>query len=155
MITLRFTRLSPTHHRLDIERPGGARESVELETKSFLFHDLLHFAVEIEARLGESFFGSLAAGRSYAQVTATGVTLSGEVLNTERVIGLLTGVVRGDGDVASFLAGLENMFSALGEPMPGFVTEDFVAAVCERYRALAGQWKATPFGQAMELEFRI
>jgi hypothetical protein len=155
MITLRFTRLSPTHHRLDIVRPNGGRESVELETKSFLFHDLIHFAVETEARLGDSFFGKLAAGQTYAQVTAKGVPLSGEVLNTERVIGPLTGVVRGDVEVGAFQAGLENMFGALGEPVPGFVTDNFVTAVCERYRALVGQWKSTPFGQTMELKFQV
>jgi hypothetical protein len=155
MITLRFTRLSPTHHRLEILRPGGVSESAELETKSFLFHDFLHFAVETEARLATSFFGNLAAGKSYAALGAKDAPLAGELLTTERIVGPLTSLVQGRTDPASFRAGVANMYEALDEPVPSFVTEAFVAAVTERYRALAGQWKATPFGQAMELKFQL
>jgi hypothetical protein len=155
MLTLRFTRLSPTHHRLEILRSNGPSESADLETKSFLFHDLLHFAVETEARLANSFFGSLAAGKSYAELGANDAPLAGELLTTERIVGPLTSLVQGRTDVASFRAGFANMYEALGEPVPAFVTEAFVAAVAARYRALAGQWKATPFGQAMELKFQL
>jgi hypothetical protein len=154
-LTLRFTRLSPTHHRLEVLRDGGRAESAELETKSFLFHDFLHFAVETEARLANSFFGNLAAGKGYADLAARNAPLAGELLTTERIVGPLTSVVQGKADPASFRAGLANMYEALGEPVPAFVTEAFVTAVAARCRALLGQWKATPFGAAMELKFQI
>lgn len=152
-LTLRLTRLSPTHHRLDILRRDGTRESAELETRSFLFHDLLHFAVESEARLAHSFFGTLAAGKTYAELSAQGTPLSGELLTTERIVGPMTSVVQGKVDPAAFRAGLANLYEALGEPIPAFVSDDFVAAVTARYRALLGRWNATAFGQTMELKF--
>ena len=57
MLTICFTRTSNQRHRLDIVREGGACESRELETRSTLVHDLVHFAVETEARLTRSFYG--------------------------------------------------------------------------------------------------
>jgi hypothetical protein len=155
MLTLRFTRLSPTHHRLDIVRADGTSESAELETRSFLFHDLLHFTVESHASLAHSFFGSLAAGKSYAELAAKDASLAGELLTTERIVGPMTSFVQGKMDASALRIGLANMYEALGEPVPGFVTDTFIAAVAGQTRALMGQWKATPFGQTMELKFHI
>jgi len=155
MLTLRFTRVSPTHHRLDIVRTNGSSESVELDSKSFLHHDFLHYAVESQARLAHSFFGRLAAGSSYADLTAQGASLEGELLTTERVVGPLTTLMQGRMEIAAFRAGIENMYQALGEPAPAWVTDAFVSAVAVRYRALTGQWNATPFGQPMELKFQL
>ncbi len=58
-LALRFTRVSPTHHRFEYRRPDGSGEAVEMETRSFLFHNLLHYAVESEAGLRGSFYGIL------------------------------------------------------------------------------------------------
>ena len=50
-----FHKLSDDRHRLAIERTPGAREEVECETRSYLVHDLLHYAVESEAGCGATF----------------------------------------------------------------------------------------------------
>ena len=50
-LTLRFTRLSPDLHRFEYRRADQTGEALELETRSFLFHDLLHYALENEAQL--------------------------------------------------------------------------------------------------------
>ncbi|HEX5051990.1 MAG TPA: hypothetical protein VFZ65_09475, partial [Planctomycetota bacterium] len=65
-LLVRLTRTSPTHHRMEIVRDDGTREQHELETRSCLLHDLVHFAVETEAALGNSFYGRLAHGVAYA-----------------------------------------------------------------------------------------
>lgn len=44
-----FTKLTQDRHRLEIRREDGSTESVELETRSYLLHDLGHYAVEAEA----------------------------------------------------------------------------------------------------------
>ncbi|ANP47475.1 hypothetical protein [Candidatus Viadribacter manganicus] len=62
---VRFTRLNPTHQRLDVERDDGSREGRELETHSTLVHDLVHFALESGGGLSQGFFGALARGASY------------------------------------------------------------------------------------------
>jgi hypothetical protein len=50
-LKLRFTRVSPTRHRLEYRREDGTGEAIAMETKSLLVHDLVHFAVESEAGL--------------------------------------------------------------------------------------------------------
>ena len=58
-LIIKFTNVSPTRHRFEMIREDGSREQADLETKTFLFHDLLHFAVESEAFLADSFYGKL------------------------------------------------------------------------------------------------
>ena len=52
---IRLTRLTNERHRLEVVRDDGTREARELETRSALPHDLVHYAVETEAGLGASF----------------------------------------------------------------------------------------------------
>jgi hypothetical protein len=153
MLRLLLTRLSPTHHRFQYVRADGTGESTELETRSFLTHDLLHLAVETEAGLHESFFGQLAGGKGYGELTGA-PKLTGEILATERVVGVLTGVVQGAASPAAAFVGLTELFSACGDPLPPWLSESFLEKAAERFRRLQGQWKATPFGQTMELSFK-
>jgi hypothetical protein len=48
---------------------------------------------------------------------------------------------------------MKNLLDAHGEPMPPWLTQDFAERVLERLRRVQGRWKATPFGQTMELTF--
>src|SRR5688572_31396455 len=67
---IRLTRLTNERHRLELVRDDGTREARELETRSALLHDLVHYAVETEAGLGASFYGRLARGETYEALTA-------------------------------------------------------------------------------------
>ena len=156
-LTLRFTRVSPTHHRFEYRRPDGTGEAIEMETRSLLFHDLLHYAVETEAGLKGSFYGILAKIGGYEELSvAGGAALGGEVAITERVVGALTGALKAEGlDPEAFLAQFAEFLEAYGERPPRWLTQAFVLAVKERMRQLEGRWKATPFGQTMELAFPL
>ena len=61
-----LTKLTDDRHQLAIERDDGSTESVELETRSFLLHDLVHYAVEAEAKIDDGFWGLLARGTKSA-----------------------------------------------------------------------------------------
>ena len=154
-LTLRFTCISPTHHRFEYRRPDGTGEAIEMETRSLLFHDLLHYAVESEAGLKGSFFGILGRIGGYEELTvAGGAALGGEIAITERVVGALIGALRNDDlDEADFVAQASEFLDAYDERAPRWFTPDFVAAVRERMRQLLGRWKATPFGEPMVLVF--
>ena len=52
-------KISDDRHTLEIVRADGRRERVDCETRSYLQHDLLHYAVETEASLAAGFWGSL------------------------------------------------------------------------------------------------
>jgi hypothetical protein len=154
-LTLRFTRISPTHHRFEYRREDGTGEVLELDTRSFLTHDLIHYAVESEARLKGSFYGILAKIGGYEELSVSGgVALGGEAAITERVAGAVTGALNDEalGDEA-FIERVSEYLDLFEEKAPRWFTPDFMAAVRERMRQLTGRWKATPFGETMELVF--
>ncbi len=155
LLTLRFTRVSPTHHRFEYRRADGTGETVEMETRSLLDHDLLHHAVESEAGLRGSFYGILAKIGGYEELTvAGGAALGGEIAITERVVGVLNGAFKADTlDAEAVAEEIAEFLGLYDQRPPRWLTPAFVLAVQERMRRLEGAWRATPFGEAMDLEF--
>ncbi len=147
-------KLSDERHVLAIDRGDGRREELELETRSCLAHDLLHFAVESEARLPGGFWGNLARGITLADMNdRTGVALGAagpELAAIEQVVGALSGTLKGR-SAADLVDGMRRAAASLGATPPGWLTEPFVEAVIERARRLMGHWRATPCGGSMEL----
>jgi len=149
---------SNTQHALEIVREpdGGERECMECETRSYLTHDLLHYAVETEAGLESGFWGNLARGKTLAQMNdRTGRALAAEapeLMAIERVVGALTGVIKGRA-AAEIVAALREYEAALGEAESAWLSETLIVAVQERMRRLLGHWSATPFGASMELRW--
>lgn len=156
-LALSFTRTSPTYHRFEYRRPDGTGEAIEMETRSLLFHDLLHFAVELEAGLRGSFYGILAKIGGYEELrVAGGMALGGEIAITERVVGALTGALSREGlDADAFVNQITEFLSLYDEGAPRWLTRDFVLKVRECMRQLEARWKATPFGETMELAFPL
>ena len=151
-LIVRLTRLSETRHRFEALRPDGSRDVRELETKSFLRHDLVHFALESEASLTHSFYGLLARGGEHDKL---GEPLAGEALDTERVVGALQGVSKDRLDPDRFAYTVRSYFRNVGEEPPVWLTADLIARAAARLRQLEGQWRALPFGETMTLEFPL
>jgi hypothetical protein len=155
LLALRFTKLTAERHRFEYRRADGTGEAIEMETRSFLMHDLVHHAVESEAGLKGSFYGILARIGGYEELrVAGGAALGGEIAITERIVGALQGALtREDLDDEAFIAAVTEYLELVDERAPRWCTPAFVTAVRDRMRQLAGRWKATPFGEAMELVF--
>jgi len=153
---IRLTRLTNERHRFEIVRDDHVREAHELETRSTLLHDLTHYAVEVEAGLTSSFYGRLARGIAYDALIPTPST-DQEAPQTEVVVALLQGLLKNDdlakADPERLARNIVAGFSATGADAPVWVTPDLIVRVCERLRRVHGQWRATPFHQAMELTF--
>jgi len=154
---IRLTRLSNERHRFEFVRDDGTRESHELETRSTLLHDLAHYAVEVEAGLKEAFYGRLARGLTYSQLS-TMPAQSPEALQTELVVVQIQNTYKHGFDapetnshdaskriVASFGFG--------GSEPPDWLTEELVDRARKRLRSVQGRWRSTPFHQTMELRF--
>ena len=154
-LALGFTRVSPTHHRFEYRREDGSGEAIEMETRSLLTHDLLHYAVESEADLKGSFYGILDRIGGYEELSVNGgAALGGEVAITERVVGALTGALQDETlDADAFAEQVTEFLDIYDERAPRWFTPAFVLAVRERMRQLLGRWKATPFGETMTLQF--
>src|SRR5690349_9140041 len=119
-LLVRFVRTSPTHHRFEFEREDGTRESSVLETRSCLLHDLVHFAVESEARLERSFYGSLARGMAYADMVRPEAMagLGAEIAGTECVVGALQGALKSGVAAEAFVAELTQALGSFGAAPP-------------------------------------
>ncbi len=151
-----FRKTSDERHVLEIVRPDGRREKEECETRSYLVHDLLHYAVEREAGLAGGFWGNLARGKTLADMNdRTGRAMaeaSAEMAVIERLVGSLSGAVKGR-SAKEMVSALAMYAEALGTTNPAWLTEPFVLRVQERMKKLLGQWKATPYGDAMDLDW--
>jgi hypothetical protein len=152
-LTLRFTRLSPTHHRFEYRRTDGTGEALDLETNGVLVHDLLHYALESEAQLKGSFYGILARIGGYEELSVNGgAALGGEVAITERVAGALMGALQeADLDPEAFVERVTEFLDLHDERAPRWLTPALVLAVRDRIRQLMARWDATAVGAAMEL----
>jgi hypothetical protein len=157
VMLLRFTRVSPDKHSLEYRLPNGEGEVIELETRSALYHDLLHYAVETEAGLRGSFYGLLAKVGGYAELAVNGGgALGGEVAITEALVGALTGALKSEVlDPAAAIGQFQDYIELFDWRMPRWLTAPFVLAVEDRMRQLEGRWRATPFGETMELTFPL
>jgi len=153
---IRFTRLTNDRHRFEVVRDDGTREAHELETRSSLAHDLAHYAVELEAGLARSFYGRLARGTRYAELT-TMPPEDQEAMETERVVVMLQGVFitpdPAKSDPRQALARFAASFPRTSVGRPAWLTDEAMARMVERLRRVQGQWRATPFHQTMELKF--
>jgi hypothetical protein len=145
-VVIVFRKLNDRQHVLDVN--GNA---VTCETRSLLRHDLLHYAVEAEARLEDGVWGNLARGR---RVDELGTMADGgpELLAIERLVGALDSAAKG-GAAAAIVAAVRRYDETSEHATPPWLTEALVVRVQERMRQLLGQWKATPFGGSMELRW--
>lgn len=140
---IRLTRLSNDRHRLAIERADGSREERELETRSVLLHDLVHYAVETEAGIADGFWGALASGIDYDELLEQAkATLPGLPL-AEALVGPLQAVWKERLDPDRYVDQVNDLAP--------FVDRAFVERTCERIRRLWGHWQGTPFHATMEL----
>jgi hypothetical protein len=153
-----LTKLTNDRHALEIVRKDGSRDRVELETKSLWLHDFLHLAVESEANLHDGFWGSLASGKSFADMNdrsgAGTKEYAGTMLTIEMLVGALTGAAKG-APPATVVANIRSYLESVGkgDDFPAWLTPEFVLLALERLRKLVGHWNATPFGKAMEVEW--
>jgi hypothetical protein len=149
-LIVRFTRLNPTHHRFEAIRADGTREVREFETRSLLLHDLVHFAVESEAKARGGFYGTLADGADYDAPRP-----GSEAMQIESVVGPLQGALKGEVDPDGLVMRLRAVQESMGNATPDWLTSALITRVLERLRQLRGKWNATPFGQTMELRFEV
>jgi hypothetical protein len=139
-----------------VTRADGRTESVECETRSYLVHDLLHYAVESEARLHGGFWGNLAAGKTLAQMndrSGAGMSdVAGEMGAIERIVGAMHLTTKGRSS-HEIVGGVRRYYESIGEEAPAWLTDALVDAVQARMRQLQGAWRATPRGGRLELSF--
>jgi len=152
-----LTKLTDDRHRLEVVRDGGERDGRELVTRELLFHDLLHYSVESLAGLRGGFYGRLAAGESVSKVDEAAAAevrdRDSEIAMVERTVGIVTGLLKSDAPDTEKIAGVDRTLEGSGIARPKWLDVAFLERVRERMRQLQGQWRATPRGESMTLEW--
>jgi hypothetical protein len=141
-VKVAFVKLSDQRHMVRVERSDGTTESVELDSRSFLRHDLAHFAVELELELAAGVWGSVAGGGSLS-----GSGLDGADMNlAETISGPMQTMMRTGADTAE-------IGDVLARVAPEVGSMELAQRLHARVRSLAGHWAATPYRGEMTLEW--
>ena len=160
---IRITKLTDLRHRFEVLRERGVAEAAELETRSLLLHDFLHYAAEEAAGLQHGFYGRLAAGDSLASLShpESGPMADApppredarqpSLATIEPVVGALTSFAKGDLSIESALERFELAASSGALERPSWVDAAFLERVRARLGQLTGHWKALRHGESLEL----
>jgi hypothetical protein len=139
-VRITFVKISDDRHIVKIARDDGTSESIELASRSFLRHDLAHFAIELELPIRRGYWGCVACG---ASLSGEGVAGS-EAKLAESLAGPIQTLIRIDAGPNAYLGLLRKSLSTRA-------SDDLADRVHERVRKLRGHWRATPCGGQMEL----
>lgn len=134
-----FTKISDQEHALTVKRQDGSADSVVLNSRSFLRHDLAHLAVELELPLSGAFWGSVANGEALGGEEFKG---GPDLALAEALAGPVQTLLRTKADSEQFL-------DVLNRVCPEMASWDLAARIRERGRRLQGHWQATPYADDM------
>jgi hypothetical protein len=144
-----MTRTNPDRHRFEIVRSDGTTETADLETRSMLVHDLVHYAVEMEVPFREGFYGLLAQGKRLSELNDNTQPwpVGTEIAAAESLVGPLQSMLKtGDFDASAARAKFETYRP---DPPPLKLLE----RIGRRFRSAQGRYLATRFGETLELEW--
>jgi hypothetical protein len=137
-----FVKLSDERHTVRVERSDGTTDSVELDSRSFLRHDLSHFAVELELELAAGVWGSVAGGGSLSGGGLDGADMD----RAETISGPMQTMMRIGANAAE-------IHDVLARVAPEVASLERAQRLHARLRSLEGQWAATPYRGEMTLEW--
>ncbi len=120
-------------------------------------HDLLHFVVETELALENSFYALV--GRGYdisdfaVQGAAKALDLPQEAGQTEFVVGLLQTEIASGVPFDDFVAEVRNACVVANTPPPDFFSSQDVPRIRAAAKALLARWSNTGPGEYLEFRF--
>ena len=139
---IRFAKLSDEEHRVEVIRRDGSVESATLNTRSFLRHDFAHFATESCVRLESGYWGMVAAGASLAGDEIRGP----QAQLAEALAAPVQTLMRVDAD-------LDRYQQTLAYVLPDRDCTELAQQVKDCAKKLEGHWRATPYGDSMEIDW--
>ena len=80
--------------------------------------------------------------------------LSGPMAGVEVMVGMMTGALKSGAPVDQAVTALRGYHQSLGQELPEWCTAELVDRVRERMRQVLGHWKAVPYRETMEIEWR-
>ncbi|MBX7496859.1 hypothetical protein K3172_13435 [Qipengyuania sp. 6B39] len=161
-----ISRIGRTEH-LAIERADGSTARATIPQKGAISHDLVHFCVEDTLGLTRGFWGSVAAGEEpeliqerakasgHASAKRADVPDDGlvELLQAERLVECFEAESWSGGNDDEGLMAMARAGWAASHVPPLALDSAQLAAIRRQLADLGDKWKATPEGEAMELQW--
>ncbi len=141
-VRIEFEKLSAERHKLTVARNDRSIESVELESRSMLRHDLAHLVMESQMPLPRGFWGHVAQG---APLTGEGIE-GQEAELAEALAGPAQTLMRDGADSEQYRELLERL-------APHYAGDDLARRIYAHARQLLGHWRATHYGESMQLSW--
>ena len=137
-----FTKFSDEEHRVKVIRDDGSEDQTTLVSRSFLRHDFAHLAAEQCVEIENGFWG----------LVAKGAALDGEGIGGPKIqlAESLAGPIQ---TLMRLNAPVEKFESYLSHLLPDRNCSQLAIEIKEKGRQLEGHWRATPFGETMEVEW--
>lgn len=155
---VRFIKESPEQYRLECVRDDGSKTAASLEFRSYFKHDLMHLVVERAAKLQNSFFGMVKAGKDLIAlnpkaIRESAVTYTGEIEITEIVVAAFQGAAKLEVDYEEVCRKLREYLAMLSLVEPAYLTPEFCARVVAEHRSLLGRWGQLRGKECLEFSF--
>jgi hypothetical protein len=150
-----FHKINPKEYKLHIKREDGSEDEVVLNYREFLKHDLIHFVLEKNGGLRESFFGQIAKGKALADFSPKAMKESnegfeGELVVTEIMVGSFQGALK-SGDLGA--ESLAEYIRLQGHKVPKFLDDSFILSVLREVKGLIKRYDEMKVGESLEMEF--
>lgn len=141
---IRFTKISDEEHSVQVIRSDNSCDEARLNSRSFLRHDLAHLVAEECVGLEDGFWGQVAKG-----APLNGEGMGGPTIQlAETLAGRVQTLMRMEASQASYTESFSHL-------LPDRECSDLGAAAYEKARQLQGYWRATPYGDTMEVEWNL
>ncbi len=137
---IRFTNISDEEHRAQIMRQENSRDETTLVSRRFLLHNFAHAAAEEQIGLCNGIWGLIVQGAGL-----DGADIGGpDAQLAEALAGPIQILFRDDADLGKFQ-------QTLAYISPDSDCTKPAEHICERRKQLDGHWRATPYGETMEV----
>lgn len=130
-----------------ILRDNDCVEIVALETKTYLVHDICHYAVEKNLQYSKGFWGLLSSGHSFNELFGKENPLTRELRFIEQIVGPVQSIYYGHMRKEDF----EQFVKHLNFKVPKTVLQ----ASLNEVRIIMNNWEKLSWGETMRLEWKL
>ncbi len=138
---------TPFQCEYTLSRKDHSKEILSLDTKTFLLHDICHFAVEKHLKYQNGFWGMLSKGHTFDQLFGKDNPQTEELRFIEKIVGPIQSIYSGHIPKQNFA----EFINHLDFDIPQNVLNHSLVEIEE----IMNSWKSMPVGQKLILNWEF
>lgn len=135
-----------TTHLYKIQRSNGTGEEIELDTKTYLLHDICHYVTESILHYSKGFWGMLAAGYTFQSLFGKENPQTAELRFIEQIVGPVSMVYLGQIQPADYIT----YTAHLDFSWP----DNFIQQAVKQVQDSMNAWEKLKYQEQLVLEWR-